>query len=114
MSDVSVYIVVNLHVTDAGAYRQYEKGFFPLLKRYGGEFVTYDDAALTVRLRGHGDFDAAPLLGSGGARSDMVLSAGSLGDSSRCYPQPLYPGQARRGFSQRMRTIQHVQPKLRS
>ena len=24
--------------------RQYEKGFFPILKRYGGEFVTYDDA----------------------------------------------------------------------
>jgi len=25
-------------------YRLYEKGFFPLLKRYGGEFITYDDA----------------------------------------------------------------------
>lgn len=24
-------------------YRQYEKGFFPLLKRYDGTFVTYDD-----------------------------------------------------------------------
>jgi Domain of unknown function (DUF1330) len=48
MSDVAVYMVVNLHVTDAPTYRQYEKGFFPLLKRYGGEFVTYDDAALTL------------------------------------------------------------------
>lgn len=48
MSDVPVYAVVNLHITDAAAYRQYEKGFFPLLKRYGGEFVTYDDAAFTL------------------------------------------------------------------
>jgi uncharacterized protein (DUF1330 family) len=48
MSDVPVYTVVNLHVTDAATYRQYEKGFFPLLKRYGGEFVTFDDAALTL------------------------------------------------------------------
>jgi len=48
MSDVAVYAVVNLHVTDAAAYRQYEKGFFPLLKKYGGEFVTYDDQAFTL------------------------------------------------------------------
>ena len=48
MSDVAVYAVVNLHISDAASYRQYEKGFFPLLKRYGGEFVTYDDAALTL------------------------------------------------------------------
>jgi uncharacterized protein (DUF1330 family) len=39
---------VNLHVTDAAVYRQYERGFFPLLKKYGGEFVTYDDAAFTL------------------------------------------------------------------
>ena len=48
MSDVPVYTVVNLHVTDASTYRQYEKGFFPLLKKYGGEFVTYDDSAFTL------------------------------------------------------------------
>lgn len=44
MTDVSVFMLVNLAVRDAAAYRQYEKGFFPLLKRYGGELVTYDDA----------------------------------------------------------------------
>ena len=33
MSDIAVYAVVNLQVTDAGAYRQYEKGFVPILKR---------------------------------------------------------------------------------
>ena len=44
MTDIPVFIIVNLAVTDALAYRQYEKGFFPILKRYCGEFVTYDDA----------------------------------------------------------------------
>ncbi len=43
MTDIPVYMVVNLIVTDAGTYRKYEKGFFPLLKKYQGEFVTYDD-----------------------------------------------------------------------
>ncbi|MEJ6773149.1 MAG: DUF1330 domain-containing protein [Porticoccaceae bacterium] len=43
MSDVHVYIEVNFIVTEADAYRAYEKGFFPLLKKYGGEFITYDD-----------------------------------------------------------------------
>jgi len=46
MSDIPVYMIVNLHVTDADTYRKYEKGFFPLLKKYGGEFVTYDDNPL--------------------------------------------------------------------
>jgi uncharacterized protein (DUF1330 family) len=48
MTEVPVYMMVNLHITDATTYRQYEKGFFPLLKRYGGEFVTFDDAAVTL------------------------------------------------------------------
>jgi uncharacterized protein (DUF1330 family) len=42
-----VYVLANLVVLDAAEYRKYEKGFFPLLKRHGGEFVTYDDAPLT-------------------------------------------------------------------
>ena len=47
MTDIPVYMMVNLQITDAERYRQYEKGFFPILKRYGGEFVTYDDAPIT-------------------------------------------------------------------
>lgn len=43
MSEIPVYIIVNLHVTDADEYRKYEKGFFQILKKYGGEFITYDD-----------------------------------------------------------------------
>ena len=46
MSDTPVYMIVNLHVEDRDEYGQYEKGFFPLLKRYGGEFITYDDNAI--------------------------------------------------------------------
>jgi uncharacterized protein (DUF1330 family) len=48
MSDVPVYIVVNLAVTDAEAYRVYEKGFFGILKKYGGEFITFDDSPVTL------------------------------------------------------------------
>lgn len=48
MSDIAVFAIVNLAIKDATAYRQYEKGFFPLLKRYGGELVTYDDAPQTL------------------------------------------------------------------
>ena len=48
MSDVPVYMVVNLAVTDADSYRNYEKGFFGFLKEYGGEFITYDDNPITL------------------------------------------------------------------
>ena len=43
MSDVPVFVVANFNVHDPTEYRKYEKGFFPILKRYGGEFFTYDD-----------------------------------------------------------------------
>jgi|TARA_B110000495_G_C22951444_1_gene557160 uncharacterized protein (DUF1330 family) len=48
MTDVPVYMVVNLGVTDADEYRQYEKGFFPILKRFGGQFMTFDDNPITL------------------------------------------------------------------
>ena len=48
MSDVPVYMVVNLAVTDVNKYRQYEKDFFPILKRFGGQFVTFDDDPITL------------------------------------------------------------------
>lgn len=49
MADVPVYMVVNLaEITDAATYRTYEKGFFPLLKKHGGEFITFDDASETL------------------------------------------------------------------
>ena len=48
MADVAVYMVVNLHITDKDEYRKYEKSFFPILKKYGGQFLTYDDSAETL------------------------------------------------------------------
>ncbi len=46
MAEIPVLIVANLIVKDATEYRVYEKGFFPLLKRYNGNFVTLDDASV--------------------------------------------------------------------
>lgn len=47
MSDDSaaqpVYFIAHITVDDADGYRQYEKGFFPVLKPYGARFITYDD-----------------------------------------------------------------------
>jgi len=48
VSDLPVYMVVNLEVTDAERYLQYEKGFFPILKKHGGSFVTFDDKTQTL------------------------------------------------------------------
>ncbi len=48
MADVPVYLVVNLHVEDQERYLQYEKGFFPILKKHQGKFVTFDDNIITL------------------------------------------------------------------
>ena len=43
MEEVKVYMIANLQIHDADRYREYEKGFFPILKKYGGEFISFDD-----------------------------------------------------------------------
>lgn len=48
MSDVPCYIIANFVVDDKDTYHVYEKGFFPILKRHGGEFFTFDDASDTL------------------------------------------------------------------
>ena len=47
MSDSPVYVVANFTVHDADTYREYERGFFPILKRHEGAFCTYDDNTVT-------------------------------------------------------------------
>ena len=47
MADVPVYVIVNLHVENPASYLQYEKGFFPILKKHQGKFITYDDDIVT-------------------------------------------------------------------
>jgi uncharacterized protein (DUF1330 family) len=37
------YFIAHITVDDVDGYRQYEKGFFPVLKPYGARFITYDD-----------------------------------------------------------------------
>lgn len=43
----AVFVVANIEVKDPVGYRNYEKGFFPLLKRHGGELLTFDDRPTT-------------------------------------------------------------------
>ena len=39
MTEQPVHVVANFTVQDAAKYREYEKGFFPILKKHGGEFI---------------------------------------------------------------------------
>jgi|TARA_B110000971_G_scaffold2608_1_gene2822 uncharacterized protein (DUF1330 family) len=48
MSDITVYHVVNLKINDADKYRVYEKGFFPILKKHNGSFITFDDSPVCL------------------------------------------------------------------
>ena len=49
MDNLPVYIIVNLSsVTNKDLYRTYEKGFFSILNKHGGNFITYDDNAETL------------------------------------------------------------------
>lgn len=47
MSDTPVHVIANFQVHDKDKYREYEKGFFPILKRHNGTFYTYDDNTVT-------------------------------------------------------------------
>jgi uncharacterized protein (DUF1330 family) len=47
METLPVYMVANLIITNKEEYRTYEKGFFGILKKHGGTFITYDDNAET-------------------------------------------------------------------
>jgi len=48
MVDIPVFMIAAFTVHDAAAYRLYEKGFFPILRKHGGSFVTLDDRAVTL------------------------------------------------------------------
>jgi len=48
MSDQSVYFISNFTIFDPESYRAYEKGVFPLIKKHGGEFITFDDEPFTL------------------------------------------------------------------
>ena len=48
MTDVPAHVIANFTIEDPDTYRQYEKGFFSILKRHGGEFITFDDETKTL------------------------------------------------------------------
>ena len=39
-----VYVIANFEIKDTDNFRNYEKGFFGILKKHGGEFITFDDS----------------------------------------------------------------------
>ena len=43
-----VHFIAHLTVKDRGLYRDYVKGFFPLLAEHGGRVLTYDDEVLVL------------------------------------------------------------------
>ena len=47
IKDLPVTIIANFTIEDAAIYRNYEKAFFPILKRHGGSFQTLDDETHT-------------------------------------------------------------------
>ena len=57
MSDVTVYMLVNLKINDKEEYRTYEKGFFPILKKHNGAFVTFDDSPIVLEGEKPAQFD---------------------------------------------------------
>jgi uncharacterized protein (DUF1330 family) len=38
-----VHFIAHITVDDVDGYRQYEQGFFQILKPYGARFITFDD-----------------------------------------------------------------------
>lgn len=48
MTETKVYMIANLQIHDPKIYRKYEKGFFQILKKYNGQFITYDDDVFHV------------------------------------------------------------------
>jgi uncharacterized protein (DUF1330 family) len=43
MNNFEIIAIANLEITDVDEYRKYEKGFFPILKKHKGSFITFDD-----------------------------------------------------------------------
>ena len=101
MADVPCYIIANFVVDDPDTYRIYEKGFFPILKRHGGEFFTFDDGSDTLE-------GATPLEGR------IVLFTFPSEEAARAwYDDPDYQAiseHRRAGTSTRFLTLVHGLP----
>ncbi len=47
-----VYVIANFEINNPEEFRNYEKGFFGILKKHGGEFITFDDAPDKIEEKG--------------------------------------------------------------
>ena len=48
MNNFEIIVIANLEVNDANEYRKYEKGFFPILKKYNGSFIVRGGEQITT------------------------------------------------------------------
>ena len=92
MSDVPAYVIANFTIHDKDEYRKYEKGFFPILKKHGGSFVTFDDNSKHLegtepRARPHGDI-SIPL----GSRCRRLVQRPGISSPVRAPPSRYKPG----------------------
>ena len=62
MSDITIYMIVNLKIHDAEEYKIYEKGFFPFLKKHNGSFITFDDSPICLEGNEPKQFDRVVLF----------------------------------------------------
>lgn len=101
MSDTPAYILANFIINDADTYRIYEKGFFPILKKHGGEFITFDDAV-------------EPLEGEAPLQGRIVMIKFASADAARdWYNDPDYQALSehrRAGTQLRSLSIVHGMP----
>ncbi|MEL6364121.1 MAG: DUF1330 domain-containing protein [Pseudomonadota bacterium] len=101
MTDTPAYFIANIEVTDADEYRKYEKGFFPILKKHGGEFITFDDAPVTFE-------GEAPLSGR------VIMGKFPSAEAAKAwYEDPEYQAiseHRRAGTKLRFLTMVHGQP----
>jgi|TARA_B110000495_G_C22972618_1_gene570991 uncharacterized protein (DUF1330 family) len=44
MKNFEIIAIANIEITDVDTYRKYEKGFFSILKKHNGSFITFDDS----------------------------------------------------------------------
>ena len=100
MSDTPAYFVANLVIENSQEYRNYEKGFFPLLKKHGGELITFDDNIETME-------GSAPLDGR-----VIILKFPSEAAARAWWQDPGYQalsGHRRSGTDTRFLTLVHGQ-----
>ena len=69
MPETRVYCVANVIIEDPEIFRNYEKGFFGILKEHNGEFITMDDN--TIHLEGTSPIEGRIIMWTFPSEEDM-------------------------------------------